>query len=394
MYDLVLRDATLVSPTGRIVADVAVLNGKIAYVGPRPPRPARREIRAIGKFLMPGVIDLAVQFDPNGDGADWSRESGAAVTGGVTTAVCLPGGAALVVDRASANARIKRINGHSYCDYGLWGCAAEKNGAALLDAAKAGATVGSLAYVGGARSDAPAAHASTLSDLLAGAAVLAARVDDPAAAGDLIGSARTLGRALHLAHVSTASELHMIDPVHGATLVTAGVTPHHLFLSPESSDACTSPPVRAEHDRRTLWSAVKRGRLDCVSSDHHAGTGLGVPGSELILPLMLAAVKQGRLALETMVQLCSAGPAAVLGLTTKGSIARGFDADLVLFTEGDLSKITHDDLLSGAGWSPYLDREAGPKPELVMVSGQIVAVRGKLTEHEPSGRVLRDRVAP
>src|SRR4051794_11797901 len=56
VYDLITRAATIVPPAPRLVADVAILDGRIAYVGPRPPRPGREEISAIGKFLMPGVI--------------------------------------------------------------------------------------------------------------------------------------------------------------------------------------------------------------------------------------------------------------------------------------------------------------------------------------------------
>src|SRR5690606_21112395 len=126
VYDLLLRDATLLTSKGRVVADVAVKGGRIAYVGPRPPRDrARTEINAMGKFLMPGVIDTAVQFDPNGDADLWERESRAAVTGGVTTIVALPDGERPVVDAATAQRRVDRATGRSWTHFALWGCAAD-----------------------------------------------------------------------------------------------------------------------------------------------------------------------------------------------------------------------------------------------------------------------------
>jgi len=393
VYDLIIRDATIVSSTGRQVADVAIRNGRIAYVGPRPPRRAKEEISAIGKFLMPGVIDTAVQFDPNGDPEIWERESKAAITGGVTTVVSLPGGDHPVIDRKSAERRAEVARAQSWVNWGLWGAATASNRDELVKAVEDGLIVGSLAYL-----DAPTTNVGLTTDALPAwldaPGVLAVQLEvDSATARDaepVLAAARDKGRPIHLIHLSTAVELSMIDPVKGDLPVTAGCTPHHLFLSSEEDDSIQSrPPVRPEHDRRTLWTAVKRGRLDCVASDHHPlGATDGVPGSELMFPLMLSAVKYGRLSLELLVSLCSESPARILGLENKGRIAKGADADLVLFSEGEVARVGETDLMSGAGWSPYVDREAAPKPDLVIVNGQIAAAHGQLVAEQPHGRPI------
>lgn len=393
MYDLVIRDATIVSSAGRLVADVAIQDGRIAYVGPRPPRTAQSEFSAIGKFLMPGVIDTAVQFDPNGDGDIWERESRAAVTGGITTVVSLPDGDARVIDKKTAKKRFQRASRASWVDFGLWGAATGSNADALQAALREGLITGILATVGADGDAAPAITVDQLRAYLNLPGVLGVQLADVAAeaATELLDAARSTDRPIHLVHLSTAAELDLIDPVKGALPVTAGCTPHHLFLSTDEGDAIrvrTTPPVRPEHDRKTLWTAVKRGRVDCIASDHHPA-GAGVPGAELLFPLMLSAVRYGRLSLELLVSLCSESPARIFGLTTKGRIARGFDADLVLFSEGEVTRVAEADLVSGAGWSPYTDREAAPKPDLVMVGGQIVARKGKLVADKPTGRPLQ-----
>ncbi len=393
MYDLILRDATLVSPRGRLVADVAVADGRIAYVGPRPPRPARIEIPAMGKFLIPGVVDTAVQFDPNGDPGIWERESRAALSGGITTVIALPGGDHPVVDRASARRRFEHAATRSWCDFGLWGAALHDN-LAEMDAARAeGLLVGALAAVGTGHLR---IKPEFLARILGGETVLGVRLDllDEAggATDTVLAAMRSGARPIHLLHLSTAAELAMIDPVRGDLPVTAGVTPHHLFLSVEEDpEVRTVPPVRAEQDRRTLWAAVKRGRLDCVASDHHPepmSGNAGIPGAELMFPLMLSAVKYGRLSLESLVALCCEGPARVMGLSTKGRVERGCDADLVLFSEGEVARIHEDTLISGAGWSPYAQREAAPKPDLVLLHGRQVAARGRLLGDLPGGRAV------
>ena len=100
---------------------------------------------------------------------------------------------------------------------------------------------------------------------------------------------------------------------------------------------------------------------------------------------MLSAVRYGRLSLEMLVGLCSESPARIFDLPTKGRIEKGADADLVLFSEGEITRVHASDLVSGAGWSPYADREAAPKPDVVMVNGQIVARDGQLVGDAPGG---------
>lgn len=406
MYDLIIRDATIVSSAGRQVADVAVKDGRIAYVGPRPPRSGREEISAIGRFLMPGVIDTAVQFDvehrliPDASGREftstWEQESAAAVSGGVTTVIALPHGTEPVVDESTAHARHDRARRGSWCDYGLWAAARAENHAELHRALQSGLISGVLARVGkGEEGELDLESLSSWRDtpgLLGVQLPASSRVDARA----VLGAVGAQERPVHLVHLSTSSELDLIDPVRGDMPITAGVTPHHLFLSSDDADAKTVrtlPPLRPEHDRRTLWHAIKRGRLECVASDHHASTAAdpqGVPGSELLLPLMMSAVKHGRLSLELLVSMCSEAPARIFGLSHKGRVAKGADADLVLFREPEVGRVQSDSLLSGADWSPYLAREASPKPDMVFVGGALVATRGELVARNPTGRHVTD----
>ena len=55
-----------------------------------------------------------------------------------------------------------------------------------------------------------------------------------------------------------------------------------------------------------------------------------MPGVQTLLPLMLDHVAAGRLTLERLVDLTSAGPARIYGIAGKGRIAVGYDADLTL----------------------------------------------------------------
>ena len=394
MYDIILRDATIVTSQGRVVADVAVQDGRIAYVGPRPPKSrTREELSAMGRFLIPGVIDTGVSFMPDGDPAVWMRESLAAVSGGVTTVIAHAGGDRPVVDSASARARHARIGEATWTHYALWGEATGDNAASLAAACAERLLVGATATVSRADGGLTATKVPAYLDQPGVLGLqLGALLDDPEslrALADVVGL-----RPVHLLNLSSAEELQLLDPVHGESRFTAGVTPQHLFFSDADAAPLQGitpvPPPRPETDRRSLWAAVKRGRLDCLASDHAPsvpGNGArGVPAAELLLPLLLSATQNGRLTLEQLVALCCEAPARIFGLTTKGKVEKGYDADLVLFSEGQSGRVHADALLSGAGWSPYADREIAPKPDVVIVGGRIVARRGFVIADAPNGR--------
>lgn len=66
-YDLVVRGGTIYDGSGMpgVVGDVAVRGDRIAYVGPRAPGDAMREIDATGRAVAPGFINML----------SWSNES-------------------------------------------------------------------------------------------------------------------------------------------------------------------------------------------------------------------------------------------------------------------------------------------------------------------------------
>ena len=391
MYDILIRDGTLVTSAGRQVADVAIEGGRIAYVGPRPPkRKAKEEISAIGRFVIPGLVDTATDLFTTGfDG--WEAESAAALTGGVTTAIA---SSPRIFDKASAKKALDGMSGRSWVDHALWVDATSSPKAA--DALAADLAIGAWLRVGpdgaapetlaaiGARTgtlgvvlDLSTAQVSTLAELLAVPAVAMIR--------DL---ARERRINVHVMHLSSASELAMLDPVRGDHGVTCSVTPHHLTFADEhvaglGERAITRPPLRPENDRRALWTALKRGRIDCVASDHRVA---GLPGAELMLPLLLSAVRFGRLSMEMLVNVMCEQPARLFGLDGKGRLTAGNDADLVLFSESDAAKVDLAQLSSTAGWTPYTDRDIGAKPEIVIAAGRVVARKGKLVATGPTGK--------
>lgn len=432
MYDLILEDATIVSSNGRAVADIAVEGGKIVYVGPRPGGPARQKTSAIGRFVIPGLVDTHVHFRSPGHPhkEDWGSGSRAAASGGVTTVLDMPNtNPPTLTEEAFAEKRALAAAA-SRVDHGIWVGAAADNFDSIRRLMGDGLACGIKAFMGASTGpllvdDATLERLFVETNGLLGVhaedeamltAMREAFLSDPApdhnavrppsaalaAVKRLIELTRAYPRPVHVCHVSTAAEVEALDSVRGELPITSEVCPHHLWLS--TDDALgnrmkCNPPIRSDSDRRALWAAVKRGRLDTIGSDHAPHTKeekdrpyweapSGIPGVETTFPLLLAAIRQGRMTMERMVQMCCEAPAERFHLTSKGRVAPGYDADLVLFAEGELVRLEEDQLLTRAGWSPFVGQRVGAKPLQVYLAGRLLAQNGRIVDDSIRGRFL------
>ncbi|MEC9391799.1 MAG: dihydroorotase [Myxococcota bacterium] len=435
MYDIIIRDGTIVRSTGRLVADIAIEGGKIAYVGGNPAGRAREEVSAIGRFVMPGVIDSHVQFcDPGAPQREsWATGSLEALRGGVTTVLDMPNSDEPAPNPGRVQAKLEKAATHAVVNYGVWASASADGIPAINNLWDSGLICGTKVFMGGS-GGASGATADVLADVFQNTkgllgihaedqptldAAHAQWKDHPSpvhndvrppeasvrAVNALIELVKDTGRGVHICHLSTAGELAALDPYRGDLPITSEVSPHHLFLSTDNAGelgnlAKVDPPIRTELDRRAMMAALKRGRLDTFGSYHsphtldekskdYWSTPSGLPGVGTMLPLILGALKHGRLSLELMVAMLSENPASIFGLEGKGVIEEGADADLVLFREGVTTKLTQEMVTSHCGWSPFVGREVGVAPDYVIVNGHIAARSGVVTDNIPLGKRVR-----
>ncbi|GDX81523.1 dihydroorotase [Deltaproteobacteria bacterium] len=429
MYDLIIEDGTILSGAGRTVADIAVEGGEIVYVGTRPAGGARRRVSAIGRFVAPGLIDTHVHFRDPGhpQKEDWASGSRAAASGGVTTVCDMPNTSPPTIttqawlDKAALAADRSRVN------FGIWFGAAAGNVDEARRITDEGPACGIKVFMGASTGPLLVNDATLVEFFEKTRGLMGVHAEDegvlqafrerwagrtppthhdsrPAEAAvvavqRLIELVRAHPRPVHVCHVSTAAELAVLEAVRGSVPITTEVAPHHLWLNneePLGNLGKVNPPLRPESDRRALWTAVRRGLIDTVGSDHAPHTleekGLsydqapsGIPGVELTFSLLMSAVKRSRLPLELLVQMTSEAPAARFGFARKGQIRAGFDADLVVFREVDLVSVATMQLYTRVGWSPYAAQKAAPKPELVFVAGRLVAENGVIVDDEGRG---------
>lgn len=164
--------------------------------------------------------------------------------------------------------------------------------------------------------------------------------------------ARETGAAVEIAHVSTPQAMELIRKAkQDGMKVYAETCPHYLFLNEDALEkfgpfAKCNPPLRKQELVDQLWTYVNDGTVDYIGSDHspflyeEKTKGLkdifaavsGFPGVDLRLPLMLHAVKEGKITLERVVELLCVNPARIFRIfPQKGTICPGADADFAVF---------------------------------------------------------------
>ncbi|MEA2608196.1 MAG: dihydropyrimidinase [Chloroflexota bacterium] len=228
--------------------------------------------------------------------------------------------------------------------------------------------------------------------------------------------ARMAEAPVHIVHLSSAVALDEVRRARGAGVrVSAETCPHYLVLTEERYDdpdpaSCArfiiSPPLRTPADRDALWAGLDDGSLDLVATDHvpdrlavekaEAAHGVsfdkvsnGAPGIETLLALVYSeGVARGRLTLERMVDLLATTPARRFGLTDKGAIEVGRDADLVLVDPSAHRTLRAADLHHTSDYTPYEGFEIAGAVRDVFVRGAPVIRGGAFVGTRGAGRFV------
>ena len=176
-----------------------------------------------------------------------------------------------------------------------------------------------------------------------------------------------------------------------------------------------SPPPRDQASWEAIWEGIRSGVFQTFSSDHcpfyfegpegkvnpKARTSFrwvpnGIPGLETRLQILYSkGVVEGRISLNEFVALTSTNHAKLYGLyPRKGSIAPGFDADLVLWDPNRKEKISQELMHHGADYTPYEGMVVTGWPCLTMLRGKVVAEDGRIKGDKGEGQFLKRSLSP
>ncbi|GAB3481150.1 allantoinase AllB [Nocardiopsis coralliicola] len=449
-FDLVVRAGHAVLPDGEGSAALGIRDGRIAAVAARDaPLDAERELTVSGgDVLIPGLVDSHVHINEPGR-TEWegfATATRAAAAGGVTTLVDMPLNSIPPTTTAAGLAAKRAAAEHSVAvDVGFWGGAVPENSApgatGELDALHAGGVFGFKAFLSpsgvaefghlspelyrsaaaaiGALGGTLIVHAED-PGLLAAAppaagrgygSFLASRPDEAelAAIRLVVDTARETGTRSHILHLSSAAALPLLAEAKAEGVpVTVESCPHYLTIAAEEvPEGATQfkccPPIRGTANRDALWEALGSGVIDAVVSDHspstadlkHLDTGDfgtawgGVSGLQVGFRAMLTEALERGYGIADVVRWMAAGPVRVAGLTGKGALAEGHDADFAVVDPAGRSRVDAAQLAHRNPVSAYDGRTLAGEVRAVYLRGTPVdpaAPHGRLLTRQAPGR--------
>ena len=228
--------------------------------------------------------------------------------------------------------------------------------------------------------------------------------------------AETVGVPMVVVHISGTEPLEEVRRARARGLnIIAETCPQYLFLTADDLDApdlegakaMCSPPPRDIANQNGVWRGIEDGSFDIFNSDHapyrfddegklRAGRKApfraianGIPGLETRMPLLFSeGVMTGRIDLPRFVALTATNNAKLYGLTGKGTIAVGSDADIAIWDPDKRVTITNSMLHHGVDYTPYEGRTMQGWPVMVLSRGEVVVADGELKASPGRGRFI------
>ncbi|MEW2060603.1 MULTISPECIES: allantoinase AllB [unclassified Streptomyces] len=441
--NLVLRSTRVVTPEGTRPAAVAVAGGTIDAVLPYDADvPAGARLEDFGDdVLLPGLVDTHVHVNDPGR-TEWEgfwTATRAAAAGGVTTLLDMPLNSlppTTTVDHLRTKQQVAAPKAH--VDTGFWGGAIPSNVKDLrplyeagvfgfkcflspsgveefpeLDQEQLARSMAEIAGFGGLLivhaedphhlADAPQRPGPAYADFLASRP----RDAENTAIEGLIAHARRLNARIHVLHLSSSDALPLIAAAkREGVRVTVESCPHFLTLTAEEvPDGATEfkccPPIREAANQDTLWAGLADGTIDCIVSDHSpcttdlktpdfASAWGGISSLQLGLPAIWTEARRRGHSLDDVVRWMSTAPAELAGLTRKGAIEAGRDADFAVLAPEATFTVDPAELFHRNQVTAYAGKTLHGVVRSSWLRGARIVSDGVLAE--PTGRLLeRDR---
>ncbi len=422
-FDTIFKGATVVNHDGSAVRDIGVKNGRITAIGSLSENAAGEVINCTGLHILPGVVDSQVHFREPGleHKEDLQTGSLAAVLGGVTSVFEMPNTKPLTTSPEALADKVKRGTHRMHCDFAFWVGGTRDNAKDVPELERLPGAAGIKVFMGSSTGDLLVEDDEGVASILRNTRRRAAfhsedefrlrereglRVEnDPSShpvwrdeiaaltcTQRLVRIARETGARIHVLHISTAEEIEFLKDY--KDVATCEATPHHLTLSSEDYKTLgnliqMNPPVRDARHRDGIWHGIGQGVVDVLGSDHaphtleekqkpYPASPSGMTGVQTLVPIMLDHVNAGRLSLERFVDLSSHGPNRIFGMSRKGRIAVGYDADLTIVDMKRSVTIAHEQAGSKAGWTPYHGKTVTGWPVGTIVRGHKVMWEGEI----------------
>lgn len=437
-----IKDATIVNNGKKFCGHILINGEYIESVTTELPQTddSTLIINAQGKLAIPGVIDEHVHFREPGltHKADIESESRASVAGGVTSFMDMPNVKPQTTTNDLLRQKMDIASEKSFANYAFYIGATNDNLAELKNA-DISSIAGIKLFMGSSTGNMLVDKGSMLESIFAESPCLImvhcedeqTIKDNIARFKDLYGDkvlpshhplirtadacyksttvavelAHKYGSQLHIAHLSTAKELNLLDskPLSDKK-ITAETCPQYLFFDQSDYDKFgyrikCNPAIKTPDDKSALIKALSTNKIDTIATDHaphlknekfgetYFTSASGMPTIQYSLLAMLDLCSQGLVSIETIVEKMCHAPANIYKIEKRGYLNPGYKADIAIVDTSKPQTITEDCILSKCKWSPFEGHTFGSTVTHTFVNGNLIYCNGQFV-NEAKGQAL------
>ncbi len=449
--DLLIKNGTVVTASEQFTADVAITDGKIAAIGTTLYYPEATVVDAAGKLVLPGAIDvhthLAMPFGGTQSADGYLAGTRAAACGGVTTVFDYPmqrkgRGILEVIEERKA-----MCDPEACVDYAFHCILTDLNDGSILDEFQAAVDAGITSFkcfyvykkegmmvddgtfvkvmlkakevgaITNLHAENPDVIDMNIEQFLKEGKTSAwyhylSRPEDVEAEADkrAVHWAKSYDTPLYLVHMADKEGLlNAVQAKQEGYPIYVETCPQYLeftsdvYKREDGRNFVCSPPMKGEESREALWEAIRNGGIDTVATDHCPFQSYekdwgkddftkipnGCAGVENLYPYMLSAANDGKISFSRAVELCATNPAKIFGCDTKGSLAVGKDADLVIYDPEKDFTITAEAMHSDYDHTIWEGKKLHGYPVQTYVRGRLVYDQGEFTGTPGFGQFIK-----
>ncbi|KLI13747.1 dihydroorotase family protein [Brachyspira hyodysenteriae] len=349
-------------------------------------------------YVLSGIIDPHTHMRDPGltHKEDFNSGSKACARGGITVFLDMPNTIPNTISKENLIDKKSMMIGKSYVDYGFhFGGSKADNSNDIKNIINEAAST--KIFFNASTGNMLVEDDKILEKLFEASKIVTVHAEDKMV-DKAIKIAKNTNTPLYLCHLSLESEIDSLRKAKDSGMIIYGeATPHHLFLNTEDVNKNDrnkmllrmKPELREKSDNKALWDAILDGTIDTIGTDHAPHLisekleklTFGIPSAEHSLELMLKKVNDNTIDLKLLTKIMSEKSAEIFSMKDKGLLKENYDADLVIIDLNDNSEIEEKDIITKAGWSPYIDFKRGGKVLTTIVRGNIVYNNGKFTDN-------------
>ncbi len=437
--DLVIKNGKILMGNSLMKGGLAVEDGVIMAIAKKPNLPSADTVYdAKGKIVLPGFIDLHVHFRDPGypERENFLTGTAAAAAGGFTCVGDMPNPEPSTTSPGALMEKRKVAEAKAVVDFALHGGVGSNNTHNIRPLSRLGVRAFKT-YMTSSYEDLSTDSLASLLNILRHVGSLGLPlmvhaedqsildlekervrrkelkgfnahacsrppIAEEIAANSALLAASYAGAHLYLCHVSCTPVLEALRRAKTMGVqVTAETCPHYLLLTKKDGEkmgpyAKTNPPLRSLPDVEALWTGLRDGTIEVISSDHCPYTKEekdvgwenifdarpGMPGLDTSIPLMLTQVNAKKISLLKLVQLYSENPAKTLGIyPKKGTLLPGSDADITVVDLRKEELIRSDKLYTKSKITMFEGYKVKGMPIATFVRGNLV-----MQDHEVVGK--------